>query len=64
MKTRTAKILRNTKETQISLEINLDGEGEYNVQTGIPFFDHMLSLFSKHSLVDLKVKASGDIDVD
>lgn len=64
MKARTAKILRNTKETQISLEINLDGKGEYDVQTGIPFFDHMLSLFSKHSLVDLKVKATGDIDVD
>lgn len=64
MKARTAKILRNTKETQISLEINLDGKGEYDVQTGIPFFDHMLSLFSKHSLVDLRVKATGDIDVD
>ena len=61
---RTAKIERNTKETRISLELNLDGSGEGSVETGIGFFDHMLELFKKHALVDLTVKADGDIDVD
>ena len=61
---RTAKIERNTKETKISLELNLDGSGEGSVETGIGFFDHMLELFKKHALVDLTVKADGDIDVD
>jgi len=61
---RTAKIERNTKETKISLELNLDGSGEGSVETGIGFFDHMLELFKKHALVDLTVKAVGDIDVD
>lgn len=63
-KSRIAKIERNTKETQISLEINLDGKGEYVVDTGIPFFDHMLSLFARHGLFDLNLKATGDVDVD
>ena len=61
---RTAKVIRNTKETQIALEINLDGSGEYEVETGIPFFDHMLCLFARHGLFDLKLKAVGDIDID
>ena len=61
---RTAKVIRNTKETQIELEINLDGSGEYEVETGIPFFDHMLCLFARHGLFDLKLKAVGDIDID
>ena len=61
---RQAKVVRNTKETQIELELNLDGSGEGEVSTGIGFFDHMLELFKRHALVDLSVKAKGDIDVD
>lgn len=64
MDNRTAKIVRNTKETQIELEINLDGSGNYEVETGIPFFNHMLELFARHGLFDLKIKAMGDIDID
>jgi imidazoleglycerol-phosphate dehydratase len=55
---------RKTKETMISVKWDLDGEGAYTIATGIPFFDHMLSLFSKHGLFDLEVKAKGDTDVD
>jgi imidazoleglycerol-phosphate dehydratase len=61
---RIAKITRNTKETQIQMELNVDGSGLSEIETGIPFFDHMLTLFAKHGLFDLKVKATGDIDVD
>jgi imidazoleglycerol-phosphate dehydratase len=61
---RIAKLTRNTKETQIQMELNVDGTGVSEIDTGIPFFDHMLTLFSKHGLFDLKVKATGDIDVD
>ncbi|ADE55377.1 imidazoleglycerol-phosphate dehydratase HisB [Coraliomargarita akajimensis] len=61
---RIATLERNTKETQIRMELNLDGTGVSEVDTGIPFFDHMLTLFAKHGLFDLKVKATGDIDVD
>ena len=61
---RTAKIVRNTKETQITLSLNLDGSGEGEIETGIGFFNHMLELFKKHALVDLTVKAMGDLDVD
>jgi imidazoleglycerol-phosphate dehydratase len=61
---RIAKITRNTKETQIQMELNVDGTGVSEIDTGIPFFDHMLTLFAKHGLFDLKVKAIGDIDVD
>ncbi len=61
---RTAKIVRNTKETQITLSLNLDGSGEGEIETGIGFFNHMLELFKKHALVDLTVKATGDLDVD
>lgn len=61
---RIAKIERNTRETQISLEINLDGSGEYSVDTQIPFFDHMLSLFARHGLFDLNLKSRGDVEVD
>lgn len=64
MKKRTAKISRNTTETQIRVEVNLDGTGKYEINTGIGFFDHMLELFSKHSLIDLKVQAKGDLKVD
>ena len=61
---RTATIERNTSETQIRLEINLDGSGEYDVETGIPFFNHMLELFARHGLFDLKLRAKGDIEID
>ena len=61
---RIAPITRNTKETQIEMELNLDGTGVSEIDTGIPFFDHMLTLLAKHGLFDLKVKATGDIDVD
>ncbi len=61
---RTAKIIRNTKETQIELELNLDGTGSNSIDTGVGFFDHMLTAFSKHSGIDLKVKCTGDLQVD
>lgn len=62
--TRTAQIRRNTKETQIELRLNLDGRGKTKVSTGIPFFDHMLDLVTRHGGFDLRLKATGDIDVD
>jgi imidazoleglycerol-phosphate dehydratase len=61
---RIAQITRNTKETQIQMELNVDGSGQADIATGVPFFDHMLTLLAKHGLFDLTVKASGDIDVD
>jgi imidazoleglycerol-phosphate dehydratase len=61
---RKAKRSRRTAETEIDLEIDLDGSGTSDVDTGIPFFDHMLTLFSKHGLFDLKVHVQGDIEVD
>ena len=61
---RTAKVNRKTKETDIYCEINIDGTGQNEISTGIGFFDHMLEIFSHHSLIDLKLKAKGDIHVD
>ncbi|MBO5940142.1 MAG: imidazoleglycerol-phosphate dehydratase HisB [Kiritimatiellae bacterium] len=61
---RKAEITRTTKETDISLSLNLDGSGEGVIDTGIGFFNHMLELLKKHALIDLNVKAKGDIDVD
>jgi len=61
---RIASISRQTGETEISLELNLDGSGQANIETGVGFFDHMLELFTKHSLIDLTVKAKGDLHVD
>lgn len=61
---RTAAVERNTKETQISVELNLDGTGQYDVETGIGFLDHMLEQLSRHSLMDLKVRAKGDLHID
>ena len=61
---RKSKVERKTKETTITVTLALDGNGTYNVSTGIPFFDHMLELFSKHGFFNLEVKAKGDIDVD
>ncbi len=61
---RKAKILRESNETNIEVNINLDGSGNYEGDTGIGFFDHMLNLFAKHGLLDLHVKAVGDLFVD
>jgi imidazoleglycerol-phosphate dehydratase len=61
---RTYTVQRNTKETQIELFLNLDGNKQIDVQTGIPFFDHMLTLFAFHGSFDLKVFAKGDLEVD
>lgn len=61
---RAAKIERKTKETQITVELNLDGTGKYEVSTGIGFLDHMLEQLSRHSLMDLKVAAKGDLHID
>jgi imidazoleglycerol-phosphate dehydratase len=61
---RTANIERKTKETIISVDVNIDGTGQYEIQTGIGFLDHMLEQISRHSLIDLKVKAKGDLHID
>ncbi len=61
---RRAALTRKTRETDVAVELNLDGSGVYEVETGIPFFDHMLESFAKHGLFDLTLRASGDIDVD
>jgi imidazoleglycerol-phosphate dehydratase len=61
---RSATIRRNTKETQIELRMNLDGRGRSEISTGIPFFNHMLDLVTRHGGFDLKIKATGDLDVD
>src|SRR5438874_11447086 len=61
---RTASIRRETGETRIDLSLNLDGTGRAQVKTGVGFFDHMLTLLAKHSLIDLTVKAQGDLHVD
>jgi imidazoleglycerol-phosphate dehydratase len=61
---RFATIRRNTKETQIALRMNLDGRGKSDIATGIPFFDHMLDLVTRHGGFNLKLKATGDLDVD
>src|SRR3546814_15354541 len=61
---RTATIRRDTTETQILVELNLDGAGVYEVSTGIGFLDHMLEQLSRHSLIDLKVAAKGDLHID
>lgn len=61
---RKATVKRDTKETKISLSLDLDGTGEGSIDTGIGFFNHMLDLLKKHALIDLTVKADGDLDVD
>ncbi len=63
-KKRHARVKRATTETQIELELALDGTGEYEVKTGIGFFDHMLELFARHGFFDLKLSCQGDLDVD
>ncbi|KZB66718.1 imidazoleglycerol-phosphate dehydratase [Thalassospira lucentensis] len=61
---RKARVERNTNETQITVELNLDGTGIYDVETGVGFLDHMLEQLSRHSLMDLKVRAKGDLHID
>lgn len=61
---RSARIARRTAETEIELELNLDGSGQSQIATGVGFFDHMLTLLAKHSVMDLTVKAKGDLHVD
>jgi len=64
MTSRSATVERNTQETRITLNLNVDGRGTSAISTKIPFFDHMLNLFARHGLLDLEVKADGDIEVD
>ena len=64
MEERTAEIERKTKETAIRVGLDLDGKGTADVATGIPFFDHMLTLLAVHGFFDLSVRAKGDLDVD
>jgi len=61
---RTAKVERKTKETDVKININIDGKGDAKIITGIPFYDHMLKLFSVHGFFDINLEAKGDIDVD
>ena len=61
---RRAALSRKTRETEIQLELSLDGSGQYEVSTGIPFFDHMLESFAKHGAFNLRLRAKGDLDVD
>src|ERR1035437_4080575 len=64
MKTRRAEVRRATKETCIAVRLNIDGAGKSSIQTGIPFFDHMLTLFARHAVVDLKLTCRGALEVD
>lgn len=64
MQVRQAQLKRDTKETRIAIKLNLDGSGKSSIQTGIPFFDHMLTLFAKHAVMDLKLRCHGDLEVD
>jgi imidazoleglycerol-phosphate dehydratase len=61
---RTATVARGTKETDIRVELNLDGRGRYDVQTGVPFLNHMLEIFTRHGFFDLSIRARGDLEVD
>ena len=61
---RTAKVERNTLETKISVEINLDGKGERTLETGIPFLEHMLDQVARHGLIDMDIRADGDLEID
>ncbi len=64
MSTRSARVERNTLETQISVQLNLDGHGQSEFETGIPFLDHMLDQVARHGLLDLQIKAKGDLHID
>jgi imidazoleglycerol-phosphate dehydratase len=61
---RTIELRRKTNETDIQLRLNLDGEGRYQISTGVPFLNHMLELFTRHGFFDLTVQATGDVDID
>tara|TARA_B100000530_G_C15847435_1_gene443850 strand:+ start:37 stop:624 length:588 start_codon:yes stop_codon:yes gene_type:complete len=61
---RTAKVERNTLETKISVEINLDGNGQRTLETGIPFLEHMLDQVARHGLIDMDIRADGDLEID
>jgi len=61
---RRARVARTTKETDISIELNIDGRGDSQIHTGVPFLDHMLEIFARHGFFDLTVQASGDLEVD
>ena len=61
---RSARAVRTTGETDIDVRLNIDGSGEYDLSSGVPFFDHMLTMLSKHGLMDLTVTCVGDVDVD
>src|SRR5262245_42503323 len=64
MKRRQATVKRVTKETRISVRLNLDGRGNASIKTGIPFFDHMLTLVARHAVMDLTLRCKGDLAVD
>src|SRR5579863_6881384 len=64
MRPRQASVQRVTKETRIRLKLNLDGRGKSSIKTGVPFFDHVLTLFAKHSVTDLNLRCNGDLEVD
>ena len=64
MQHRTARLKRDTKETRISIRLDLDGRGRASIRSGIPFFDHMLALFAKHAVADLDLRCKGDLEVD
>jgi imidazoleglycerol-phosphate dehydratase len=64
VKARQSSLKRHTKETRISIRLNLDGKGKSKIRTGVPFFDHMLTLFAKHATVDLDLHCDGDLEVD
>lgn len=61
---RSATVTRNTAETKITVEVNLDGTGQYDNQTGVGFFDHMLDQLARHSLIDMTVRCEGDLHID
>lgn len=64
MSKRTSRVRRKTTETNVAVTLDLDGSGRHEIETGLPFFNHMLELLARHSLVDLTIKGSGDVDVD
>lgn len=64
MTKRRAQISRNTRETKVQIRLTIDGEGKASIRTGVPFFDHMLTLFAKHAIIDLQLKCEGDLEID
>lgn len=64
MTSRTASVERNTKETKIAIQLNLDGKGQSQLKTGLPFFDHMLDQIARHGMLDINIDAKGDLEID